>query len=49
MKIDVHLTDKDEAYIIKNLYPLYLYDLSGHYGGIRMFTGYMRIVTIFEH
>lgn len=31
MKIDVHLTDKGEAYIIKNLYPLYLYDLSGHY------------------
>lgn len=32
MKIEVVLTDKDEAYIIKNLYPLYLYDLSGHYG-----------------
>jgi aminoglycoside 6'-N-acetyltransferase I len=32
MKIEVKLTDKDEAYIIKNLYPLYLYDVSGHYG-----------------
>ncbi|MFE4711625.1 GNAT family N-acetyltransferase [Paenibacillus sp. NPDC056722] len=32
MKIEVTLTDQDEAYIIKNLYPLYLYDLSGHYG-----------------
>ncbi|RSK28502.1 GNAT family N-acetyltransferase [Bacillus sp. HMF5848] len=32
MKLDVQLTDKNEAYIIKNLYPLYLYDLSGHYG-----------------
>ncbi|NEY98170.1 hypothetical protein [Heyndrickxia shackletonii] len=34
MKIDVQLTDKKEAYIIKNLYPLYLYDLSGHYGNL---------------
>ncbi len=34
MKIDVRLTDKSEAYIIKNLYPLYLYDLSGHYDRI---------------
>lgn len=32
MKMDVKLTDKDEAYIIKNMYPLYLHDLSGHYG-----------------
>ncbi|WP_336823666.1 GNAT family N-acetyltransferase [Sporosarcina sp. USHLN248] len=32
MNIDVRLTDKSEAYLIKNLYPLYLYDLSGHYG-----------------
>ncbi|WP_078553503.1 GNAT family N-acetyltransferase [Bacillus alkalicellulosilyticus] len=32
MKIDVQLTDKNQAYIIKNLYPLYLHDLSGHYG-----------------
>ncbi|QTD43157.1 GNAT family N-acetyltransferase [Sporosarcina sp. Te-1] len=34
MKIEVKLTDKDEAYIIKNLYPLYLYDLSGHHGNL---------------
>ncbi|MNI11941.1 hypothetical protein D3C73_651020 [compost metagenome] len=27
----MQLTDKDDAYVIKNLYPLYLYDLSGHY------------------
>lgn len=32
MKIEVKLTDQNEAYIIKNLYPLYLHDLSGHYG-----------------
>ncbi|MBP1994872.1 GNAT family N-acetyltransferase [Paenibacillus eucommiae] len=32
MKIEVKLTSQDEAYIIKNLYPLYLHDLSGHYG-----------------
>ncbi|MBH5316207.1 GNAT family N-acetyltransferase [Paenibacillus sp. GSMTC-2017] len=32
MNIEVRLTDKDEAYIIKNLYPLYLHDLSGHHG-----------------
>ena len=31
LKIDVKLTDKRNAYIIKNLYPLYLYDLSKHY------------------
>ncbi|MBO0992759.1 GNAT family N-acetyltransferase [Bacillus sp. SD088] len=31
MKIEVQLTNKDQAYIIKNLYPLYLYDLSGHF------------------
>lgn len=31
MKIKVQLTSKNEAYIIKNLYPLYLYDLSEHY------------------
>lgn len=31
MKIDVQLTDINKSYIIKNLYPLYLYDLSGHY------------------
>lgn len=34
MNIDVRLTDKNEAYIIKNLYPLYLYDLSVHYDSI---------------
>lgn len=32
MKIEVELTGANEAYIIKNLYPLYLHDLSGHYG-----------------
>ncbi|GIN71902.1 hypothetical protein J14TS2_23770 [Bacillus sp. J14TS2] len=32
MEIDMHLTNKNESHIIKNLYPLYLYDLSGHYG-----------------
>ncbi|GGG72257.1 GNAT family N-acetyltransferase [Paenibacillus radicis (ex Gao et al. 2016)] len=32
MKIEVRLTDKADAYIIKNMYPLYLHDLSGHYG-----------------
>jgi aminoglycoside 6'-N-acetyltransferase I len=32
MNIDVKLTDKNDAYIIKNLYPLYLHDLSGHHG-----------------
>ncbi|XEC94915.1 GNAT family N-acetyltransferase [Paenibacillus tarimensis] len=32
MNIDVKLSNRDEAYIIKNLYPLYLHDLSGHYG-----------------
>ena len=31
MKITVQLSDKNDAYIIKNLYPLYLYDLAGHY------------------
>ncbi|GIP24581.1 GNAT family N-acetyltransferase [Paenibacillus sp. J22TS3] len=32
MRITVELTSIDKAYIIKNLYPLFLYDLSGHYG-----------------
>lgn len=32
MEVDVILTDKNQSNIIKNLYPLYLYDLSGHYG-----------------
>ncbi|MBD2848623.1 GNAT family N-acetyltransferase [Paenibacillus sp. IB182496] len=31
MKIKVQLTNKHDAYIIKNLYPLFLYDLSEHY------------------
>ncbi|WP_235848968.1 MULTISPECIES: hypothetical protein [Bacillaceae] len=31
MKIEVKLTDKNKAYIIKNLYPLCLYDLANHY------------------
>lgn len=34
MKIEVRLTDNREAYVIKNLYPLYLYDLSEHFGRI---------------
>ncbi|WNS45621.1 GNAT family N-acetyltransferase [Paenibacillus sp. MMS20-IR301] len=32
MKTELGLTNADEAYIIKNMYPLYLHDLSGHYG-----------------
>lgn len=32
MEIDIRLTTKEESYMIKNLYPLYLHDLSGHYG-----------------
>lgn len=32
MNISIKLTGPDEAYIIKNMYPLYLHDLSGHYG-----------------
>jgi predicted acetyltransferase len=32
MKIEVKLTSTNDAYIIKNMYPLYLHDLSGHYG-----------------
>lgn len=32
MNIELKLTNKDEAYVIKNMYPLYLHDLSGHYG-----------------
>ncbi|WP_427109507.1 GNAT family N-acetyltransferase [Lysinibacillus xylanilyticus] len=34
MKIEIQLTDKNNGYVIKNLYPLYLYDLSGHYGNL---------------
>ncbi|MCE3200727.1 GNAT family N-acetyltransferase [Paenibacillus sonchi] len=32
MNIETALTTLEEAYIIKNMYPLYLHDLSGHYG-----------------
>lgn len=32
MSVQVKLADPNEAYIIKNLYPLYLHDISGHYG-----------------
>ncbi|MEF2965377.1 GNAT family N-acetyltransferase [Paenibacillus sp. M1] len=42
MNIKVHLTGKDESYLIKNLYPLYLYDLSEHY------VRYPNIHGIFE-
>lgn len=31
MNIKVQLTSKEESHIIKNIYPLYLYDLSEHY------------------
>ena len=34
MKIDVKLTVKNNAYIIKNLYPLFLYDISEYYSNI---------------
>ncbi|MGE6256986.1 hypothetical protein ACQKCU_03590 [Heyndrickxia sporothermodurans] len=34
MNVHVQLTTKNEAYIIKNMYPLYLHDLSGHYGNL---------------
>jgi len=30
--INIMLAEQGEAYIIKNMYPLYLHDLSGHYG-----------------
>jgi predicted acetyltransferase len=30
--VQVTLTDKTNCHIIKNMYPLYLHDLSGHYG-----------------
>lgn len=32
MNLTVKLAEPHEAHIIKNLYPLYLHDLSGHYG-----------------
>lgn len=31
MKVTVELTSQTDSYLIKNLYPLYLYDLSEHY------------------
>lgn len=38
MNIEVKLTGLNEAYIIKNMYPLYLHDLSGHYGLVQGHT-----------
>jgi predicted acetyltransferase len=32
MKTELILTDKENAYIINNIYPAYLHDLSEHYG-----------------
>ena len=29
MKIEIKLADKNDGFIIKNMYPLYLHDLSG--------------------
>jgi aminoglycoside 6'-N-acetyltransferase I len=34
MNIEVILTDKEKAYIINNIYPIYLHDLSEHYGNL---------------
>jgi predicted acetyltransferase len=34
MNIELMLTTKENAYIINNLYPLYLHDLSEHYGNL---------------
>lgn len=34
MNIDINLTDKENSYIVNNIYPLYLYDLSEHYGNL---------------
>lgn len=34
MEVEVNLSSKNEAYIIKNLYPLYLHDLSELYGDL---------------
>lgn len=34
MKIEVVLTNKENSYIINNIYPLYLHDLSEHYGNV---------------
>lgn len=32
MKMEVKLADKTSGYIIKNMYPLYLHDISGIHG-----------------
>lgn len=34
MNIEIILTTKENAYIINNIYPLYLHDLSEHYGNL---------------
>lgn len=34
MKIDLRLTTKREAYIIKNMFPLYVYDLAQYTGAL---------------
>lgn len=34
MDITTVLADKENAFIIKNMYPLYLYDLSEIYGNV---------------
>lgn len=34
MNIEIILTNKENAYIINNIYPLYLHDLSEHYGNL---------------
>ena len=49
MKIDVHLTDKSEAYIIKTYILCTYMTFLDIMTGFRIFTGYTRIVMIFEH
>ncbi|ASA26493.1 hypothetical protein B9T62_26675 [Paenibacillus donghaensis] len=34
MNVRVKVTDPKDAYLIKNMYPLYLHDLAGHYGPV---------------
>ena len=34
MRVEVRLADKNNANIIKNIYPLYLYDLSEIHGNV---------------
>lgn len=36
MNIEIVLTNKENAYIINNIYPLYLHDLSEHYGYLQI-------------